>query len=167
MVRQTARQFKNFNKLIKTAHFFCRRCALFYDYLLTTIIAIYSEKNKWQFQVRKNKKLVIKSELVRYGAPFIISMGITTFFQATDKIFLNYYCTYTEVGIYSSAMSLVHIFAIIQSTLNAVWVPMSIEHYEKNPDDKGFYQKANQIITVIMYFIGINLIFVKDFFAIL
>jgi O-antigen/teichoic acid export membrane protein len=64
-------------------------------------------------------------------------------------------------------MSLVHIFAIIQSTLNAVWVPMSIEHYEKKPDDKGFYQKANQIITVIMYFIGINLIFVKDFFAIL
>lgn len=64
-------------------------------------------------------------------------------------------------------MTLVHIFAIIQTAFNTLWSPMAVEHYTKNPNDKEFYQKGNQVITVIMFFLGISLILVKDIFAIL
>ena len=44
---------------------------------------------------------------------------------------------------------------------------MSVEHYSKDKEDKSFYQKGNQIITVVMFFIGLSLILCKDLFAIL
>jgi len=44
---------------------------------------------------------------------------------------------------------------------------MAVEHYTKDKEDKSFYQKGNQVITVIMFFVGISLILIKDVFAIL
>lgn len=84
-----------------------------------------------------------------------------------DKISLNHYCSYSEVGIYSSAMTIVSIFAIIQTTINTLWGPLQTEHYVKNPEDTSFIQKGNQYITVIMFFMGLSLILCKDIFALL
>ena len=44
---------------------------------------------------------------------------------------------------------------------------MQVEHYTNDPEDHSFYQKGNQVITVIMFFIGLSLILVKDVFAFL
>lgn len=135
---------------------------------LCLFLSINTNKGIWSFWKRTDDiQIVSNQELLKYALPFIISMGVTQIFQALDKISLNTYRTYAEVGVYSSTMTLVHIFAIIQTTFNALWSPMQVEHYTKNPEDHTFYQKANQIITIIMFFIGISLILVKDIFAIL
>lgn len=132
------------------------------------LISIISQKNLWDIRKCEVPERLNKTkELLTYGAPFIISMGVTTIFQAIDKLSLNYYCTYSEVGIYASTMSLVNIFAIIQTTFNALWTPMSVEHYTKNKKDKYFYQKGNQLITIIMFFAGITIILCKDLFTVL
>lgn len=150
------------------------------EYLLLLVIAnvvaavicvvgsVIVQKKMWNFFENDDKRCQIpQKELLRYAYPYIISMGITTLFQAIDKISLNMYCTYKEVGIYSSTMSLVSIFAIVQKTFNTLWAPVAVEHYTNDKDDRLFYQKENQIITVVMFFIGISLILVKDLFAIL
>ncbi|MCR1865259.1 lipopolysaccharide biosynthesis protein [Murimonas intestini] len=132
------------------------------------IVSIIAQAQMWNiFQNRDTECTIDYKILLKYAYPYVITMGITTLFQAIDKIALNLYCTYTEVGIYSSTMTLVHIFAIIQTTFNTLWSPMAVKHYTKYPKDKKFYQKGNQIITVVMFFIGISLILVKDVFAIL
>lgn len=132
------------------------------------LISIVTQKNLWSIVNYKASDCCITfTELFKYAYPYIFTMGITTIFQAIDKISLNMYCSYTEVGIYSSTMTLVNIFAIIQTTFNSLWAPMSIEHYTKNKEDKNFYQKANQLITFVMCFLGISLILCKDIFAIL
>lgn len=122
----------------------------------------------WNFGgIRGTDCQVPLNELLRYAAPFILSMGITTLFQATDKIFLSWFYSYKEVGIYASTMSLVNIFAVVQTAFNTLWAPVSVEHYTKNPEDAHFHQRANQVITVVMFFLGISLILCKDIFAIL
>lgn len=133
--------------------------------MASTLYAVFFTREYWRF--KKVPILPNKREIIRYGMPFILSMGITTIFQAMDKMALNRFCTYAEVGVYSSAMSIVNIFAIVQSTFNALWGPMQVEHYVKNPNDKSFIKKGNSFITIIMFFIGINLIFFKDIFVIL
>lgn len=133
--------------------------------LIPTLFAILSTKEYWG--INRDYKLDNKKEVLKYGMPLIISMGITTVFQAIDKISLNHFCSYTEVGVYASAMSLVNIFAIVQSTFNSLWGPMQVEHYTKHPEDNGYIQKANQMITVVMFGLGITLILVKDVFALL
>lgn len=44
---------------------------------------------------------------------------------------------------------------------------MAVEHYVKDKADVTFYQKGNQIITVIMFCVGFSLILFKDVFAVL
>lgn len=137
------------------------------SYMLCMIVSIVAQKVVWNFTlVNRSQYSVPNKELLRYSLPFILSMGVTTLFQAIDKIFLNYYCSYSEIGIYSSTMTLVHIFAIVQTAFNTLWAPMSVEHYTRYPEDNKFHQQANQVITVLMFFLGINLILVKDIFAV-
>ena len=142
--------------------------ATLFSYFICMTISILAQRNMWAVSKNDPSKChVPQKELLKYAYPYIFSMGITTFFQAVDKLSLNYYCTYTEVGIYSSTMTLVHIFAIIQTTFNTLWAPMAVEHYSKDKEDRSFYQKGNKIITVVMFFIGLSLILCKDLFALL
>lgn len=154
--------------ILRNDYLLCLVIATTIPVILCIIVSIYSQKDIW---IGKSFSTVTKGvsnkELLKYSAPFIISMGVTTLFQAIDKIFLNQYCSYAEVGIYSSTMTLIQIFAIVQSTFNTLWAPMQVEHFTKNPNDHTFYQKGNQIITVVMFIIGITLILIKDVFAIL
>lgn len=135
---------------------------------IVLVISIISEKNIWKKKIYKEKiNSISQKELLKYSYPYVFSMGITAIFQYADQLALSTYCTYREVGIYSSTMTLIHVFAIVQTTFNTMWAPMSIEHYTKDKNDVSFYQKGNQIITLIMFFIGFTLILVKDIFALL
>lgn len=157
-------------------------CLLYFkkNYLLILIIAtiasaficmflsIIAQIKIWKiFSNKRVNNNITLNELIKYAYPFVFSMSITTLFQAIDKISLNYFRSYSEVGIYSSAMSLIHVFAIVQTTFNTLWTPIAVKHYTSDREDKKFYQQANQVITVIMFFIGLSLILVKDLFAIL
>ncbi len=133
--------------------------------IIQGVYTTFATRNLWHFKgisLPSNYK-----EIIRYGLPLMLSMGLTTLFQAIDKISLNHFCTYSEVGIYTGAMTIISIFAIIQSTFNAVWSPMQTEHYVKHPEDTSFIKKGNRYITVVMFFIGLSLIFCKDFFVLL
>lgn len=152
-------------KGIKSHYFMMLAIATIISTLIPTLYAIIESREIWR--LKTSYPLNNKSEILRYGIPLILSMGITTVFQAIDKISLNHYCSYADVGIYSSAMTLVNIFAIIQSTFNSLWGPMQVEHYVKHPEDTGYIQKANRMITIIMFFMGISLILIKDVFAFL
>lgn len=132
------------------------------------IVSMLVQSNLWSIlKYRPSECCISNRELIKYGYPYIFSMGVTTLFQAMDKISLNMYCSYSDIGIYSSTMTLINVFAIVQTTFNSLWAPMSIEHYSKDKEDKNFYQKGNQVITVVMFFIGLLLILCKDLFAVL
>lgn len=154
--------------LVRDNYLLCLVIATTIPVIICILSSMYSQRNIWNLKkCNYSGEIVSNKELLKYSAPFILSMGVTTLFQAIDKISLNYYCTYADVGIYSSTMTLVNIFAIVQTTFNTLWAPMQVEHYTKNPEDHSFYQKGNQLITIIMFFIGVSLILVKDVFAVL
>lgn len=127
--------------------------------------SITANRKLWKSPANKECSETSKKELMRYGYPYILSMGLAVLFSAIDKISLDIFRTDSEVGIYNSAITLVNVFAIIQSTFNTLWQPMSVEHYTKDPEDKSFYQQGNQLITIVMFFIGISLILFKDIFV--
>lgn len=136
--------------------------------ILVFLISALLELNSYKLKNEKIISSVISyKQLLKYGFPFIFSMGITTLFQSLDKISLNRYATYTEIGIYSSAMTLVHIFSILQTSFNTIWAPVAIEHHLQNPKDKKYYSNAFEIVTVFMFGAGITLILIKDIFALL
>lgn len=153
--------------LLQTQKLFVLTVACAVSYGVVTVVGIGSQKELWNFKKIRQRYSIDRKELYHYAFPFIVSMGITTIFQAIDKISLNRYCSYEEVGIYSSAITLVHVFAIVQTTFGAIWSPMVVEHYEKEPEDRSFYQKGFRTMSFVMFFIGISLILCKDLFVLL
>lgn len=153
--------------LLETQKLFILAAASVVSYVVVTVVGIGSQRELWDFRRIRERYTIDRKELYRYAFPFIVSMGITTIFQAIDKISLNRYCSYEEVGIYSSAITLVHVFAIVQTTFSAIWAPMVVEHYEKEPEDRIFYQKGFRTMSFVMFFIGISLILCKDLFVLL
>lgn len=136
--------------------------------IICTIIAIYKYKDIWNFFECSWENFNVSEEhLLRYAYPYIISFAIIALFNSSDKLILNYYCSYSEVGIYASALSLVSIINLIQSTFNTLWAPLAVKHFTDFPDDREFYIRANKIITVVMFTIGIFLILCKDIFVLL
>lgn len=153
--------------LFQTQKLFILTVASAVSYGVVTVVGIGSQKELWNFKKIRQRYPIDRKELYHYAFPFIVSMGITTIFQAIDKISLNRYCSYEEVGIYSSAITLVHVFAIVQTTFAAIWSPMVVEHYEKEPEDRTFYQRGFRTMSFVMFFIGISLILCRDLFVLL
>ena len=153
--------------IMKGREFIASSIAITLSVALSSIFGIFFQKENWNFKEIKNKKEIWNLNLLKYGLPFVLSNGISELFMAADKLSLNIYCSYSEIGVYSSAVNLVNIFAILQQVFNTLWAPMSIEHYEKDNDDRVFYQKANQYITIIMFAFGFTVLLFKDLFALI
>lgn len=130
---------------------------------VVVVIAIILEKKIWNFQ--KSLVDIDRKKLIKYSFPFLFSMSITSLFQANDKLFVGFYGTDKDVGIFSAAGSIVAIISIIQTTFNTIWAPAAIEHYSKFPEDKEYHRNGNQLITVAMYVLGMTLIVFKDVLA--
>lgn len=147
--------------------FYCLAFATVFAFCSTALFSILMSRKNWRITKGKEYSGITRNELVKYGLPFIISMGLTTLFQSIDKMSLDHFCDYATVGVYTSAVTIVSVFAIIQTTFNTMWAPMMVKHYESAPEDREFYSKYNAIITVIMFAFGFTLILFKDLFGLL
>lgn len=135
--------------------------------IVVSIVAIVLERKEW-FKFDKTAELkVTTKQLIVYGFPLVFTMIITWLFQSIDKIFINHFCGYKEVGLYGSAMTIVGLLNTFQGAFTTFWVPVAYEHYNNSPEDKGFFIKINNIITVVMVFLAIGLIAMKDIVVLL
>ena len=147
--------------------FHCLAFATVVAFASAALFSVYVSRDKWKISLKGQYSQFTRKELIIYGLPFIISMGITTLFQSIDKLSLNRFCDYATVGVYTSAMTIVSVFSIIQTAFNTMWAPMMVKHYEQAPEDRAFYSKYNASITVIMFAFGLTLILFKDIFGLL
>ncbi len=150
--------------IVKDNYFLILVNATWLSLFLSSLYAVLCQKNLWT--LKGDERLQIRG-ILKYSLPIILSMGLTTIFQACDKLSIKHYCTYADVGIYSSALTIVSVFAIIQTTFNTLWSPVMIEHLVKAPEDRSFIEKGNKYITIIMFAFGLCLIFGKDVFTLL
>lgn len=140
--------------------------ALIISNLLVIVLGLFKEKEIWfgNAPIIEHYKIDEK-RLIRYSLPFILSLSITSIFEANDKLFLSNFTSLSEVGVYSSATSIIALLNIVQTTFNTVWSPAAIEHYVNEPEDTDYHLKGNQMITVVMFLAGLSLILFKDVFA--
>ena len=123
-------------------------------------IGTYVTKKYWKFfDVSFPNNSV---EIIRYSIPSYIYFVIFSIYDTVNNIFVERYCSDYDVGIYGSAFALISVVAIIQTAFSVIWRPIQTEHYTLNPDDTSFISKGNRYITILMFFVGINVIMFKD-----
>lgn len=148
-------------------HFLALALATVSSTLLAAVVAVVWERDIWRLPERTCQSPVATSELLKYGFPIMLASGINVVFAALDKLFIKHYCTMADVGVYASAMNLMAVFTVVRTTFNAIWMPAAVGHYEKNPEDKQFYQQGNALISVVMLSFGAAVVLFKDLFVLL
>lgn len=154
--------------LTTVSHFTSLVLATVFSCFLVTLISIVREKRLWNLSGFKRYVFPYRNkELLSYGLPLMLAGSVYTIFQVVDKVMLKLLTNSYEVGIYASAMSLIAMFAIVQSSFNTLWWPAAMKHHEKNGEDKSFYIRNNERIALIMFLIGGLLVALKDVFVLL
>jgi len=143
-----------------------------YSTLVTTVsltfIAVISGKDFWNIRNFFKKNLThSKSEIFKFGSPFVLTIFITWLFQAFDKIALRLWGDFEELGLYSAAFNIVALVVVLQNTFSAFWTPVSYEKFEKSPNEKEFFEKISQIVSFAMFSVAIISIAGKDVIVLL
>ena len=135
------------------------------SYLVSMSIGIYATRKFWNFFEVKypdNTK-----EIFKYSLPIYIYFIIYSVYDVLDKITIENNFSEYDVGIYTSAFSIVGLFAIIQTTFDVVWKPIQTESYSSTSQDKILIKNGNRYMTIIMFFVGINVIIFRKIFVLI
>ena len=123
--------------------------------LVMVIMAVLIERKDW-FSFGKGEELKTSSkELIKYGTPFIFSMAITWVFQSIDRISIQLFSDYTQLGLYGGAMYIISILNTVQGAFTTFWVPVAYDKYHTNPEDRKFFSNINEIVSFFMLIIAI------------
>lgn len=153
--------------VVRSHHFVILAVSTILSSLLSAVFSIVIEKDLWQFPKADSHSPWKCRELLQYGFPIMFSSSITVLFNALDKLFIGHFGTLTDVGVYASAMNLMAVFSVVRTSFNAIWMPAAVEHYEKSPADKTFYQRGNAFISLLMLTFGAAVVLCKDLFVML
>lgn len=142
--------------------------ALLTSNIIVTVIAMACEHNYWNiFEIKKDHVECNTStkEIFYYGAPLVFTNAVYYIFQSADKLSIDHYWGVTQMGLYSAAARIVALLTILQGCFTTFWVPVAFERYEKNHEDTAFFEKANLIVTIAMFFCAIGLLLFRDILA--
>ncbi|MGR5966737.1 oligosaccharide flippase family protein [Bacillus cereus] len=135
--------------------------------IVVTIIAMYYERRLWISIKKKGELNTSNVELLKFGAPLVFTFLVTWLFQSIDRIFIQQYNDYNELGIYSAAFSIIALLNAVQGAFTTFWVPVAYEAYHKDKENVQFFQKINGLVTYIMFLLGILIIMFKDLIVVL
>ncbi len=136
--------------------------ALLVGYLVVTTYQILPERAIWHDAVFGKLVFQAWKEGLKYGLPFVAASAAGSFLGSAGQVFLGAFATTADVGIYAAALTISHIFAIIQSSFNTLWAPASIERYEKDPEEREVYIRAHKVMALVMISMGLLFILFKD-----
>lgn len=118
--------------LVILSYILCKADAVFKNLLTAYFISIFavfaifvwSTRKDWLpcFSAKINREKQI--QMVRYALPLIASGLAFWGLTAIDKIFLRSFSTFSELGIYSLAVSFAAVALVFQSVFSTVWAPV-------------------------------------------
>lgn len=127
--------------------------------VLNTFFAIFIEKKIWAFKGRVETD---KKTLLKYSIPFTLTTILSWIFSSCDRIFIKYFSSLEELGLYSGAFKIVAILTIIETGFQTFWSPVAYEHYSKNPKDMNFFKNVINYFSVLIFSTGIGILLMKD-----
>ena len=136
--------------------------------VILTAFSILNEKKYWSLENSISTKLVhSKKDILNFGSPLVLTMLITWLFQSFDKIAIKHWSSFDELGLYAAAFKIVALVSVLQGTFSTFWTPVAYEKFEKEPENKYFYEKMSKIITFAMLFVAVLSIAGKDIIVLL
>lgn len=113
------------------------------------------------YEIKGEKVYIGKEEVfpvLKYSSPFLIVMLLSQINTSLPKILISEHLTFKEVGIFSSAQTIVGIISIVQIGLNLYWSPFVYENYK----EKNIIFKAHELILFSLIAFGLFILLFQD-----
>lgn len=133
--------------------------------VIITLLSIFVERKFWNF--KGVESTIPQKELLKFSLPLFLTMALTWIFQGFDKIAIKMYSDMAQLGLYAGAFKIVGLLSIIQSGFTTFWIPVAYEKYSNNPNEKIFFEKVNDYISLVMFGVAAILLISKDLIVIL
>lgn len=128
--------------------------------VLTPIIMIIINSREIHFKGVRISKSVI-SRLLAYGLPLIPATVVGWVLNSIDKVMIRSLIGYDQLGLYSAALKIVSVLAIIQSCFVAFWTPVAFRWNREGVSVKRF-DLVGQILCFVMSFLFTLILLFKD-----
>ena len=124
------------------------------SYLLTSIIFV----TLFLRQGRNEKIYIDKetcSELSKYAVPLFPAHFLMALYNSLPMFMLSKYADYSDIGIYSNAVTIASIVTVVQAGLTVFWAPFVYEYYKT---EKRKLQLMHHVISISVIGFGFLLI---------
>lgn len=116
-----------------------------------------TELLRWR---KKTYNRVEVSELVKYAIPLAPVAFIGLMLNSTDRIMLNQIGTLTDVGLYSVALRITGLLAILKTCITSFWTPMSLRWKANGVNNKQF-NNVMDIVTICLSLVFFGCLLIK------
>jgi O-antigen/teichoic acid export membrane protein len=99
--------------------------------VVTFFVAYYFLETRVFSLKTQTSPIYLKKELLVFSIPLMLVGVMDTFLTRIDTMFLGYFETSLEVGLYNSAIPIAQLFGVSISSLGALFLPILTETYAK------------------------------------
>lgn len=120
---------------------------------IACLIFAWNTRNDWiPAFAQKFDKIEFQTHL-SYGFPLLIGGLASWGLNVSDRIFLRLYSSYTDLGVYSVAMSIASAATIFATIFNTIWAPLVFKWVSSSEIDLKKIDDILEYILMAIYFI--------------
>ncbi|MGH0940159.1 lipopolysaccharide biosynthesis protein [Bacillus mycoides] len=133
--------------------------------IISDIVLIVYCRNKLELKFQYLEKKLLK-KMIKFGLPFIPTAIIMWLLNSTDRMVLEKFSSYDELGVYFAALKIIGVLTIFQSIFSTFWLPIAYKWKKEKVDNREF-DKISHYIGFIMSFVFIAILLLKEVFVII
>ncbi|WP_088809668.1 MULTISPECIES: lipopolysaccharide biosynthesis protein [Listeria] len=114
---------------------------------------------------QKPDKALIK-HLAKFGLPVAIGTFLYSLFLIIDKLFLRYFSSFDELGIYTAAFKIASALMVLQVSFGNFWIPTAYEWYEQKKP-VIYYKRVSDTVMFGVAFFFLAMLFFKDWIVVI
>lgn len=128
--------------------------------ILAFLVFTWNTKSEWLIAIKEQININELKSAFSFGWPLIFGGLASWGLNVMDRLFLRYFSTYTELGVYSITMSVAVSVTIFAGIFNTIWSPMV---YKWMSEDNFDYEKIDTVleyvVAAIYFFIVLTSLF--------
>lgn len=124
--------------------------------LVDIILIIYCRKD---FLIKKGYfDIELLKKMLKFGLPWIPATMIGWVLNSSDRIFLERYTSYEQVGVYFAALKIIGVLGLVQQIFVSYWFPVSYRWEKEGVENKQFTLVSHCLMFFMaLLFMGILL----------
>jgi len=119
-----------------------------------TLIFLFNTRKTWTRSFYYKIDWPFEKKMLRFGFPLILGGVAYWGLTAIDKLFIQHYASYEELGVYSVAVGFAGAATIIQSIFSTVWVPI-VYKWIADGEDLSKVDMVREYLLFVVIFVFI------------